>query len=107
MGEIRGSEAMSWLRAVGTGHPGSITTVHANSARGAAEQLALMALMSGSELRRSELAEYISDVVDIFIQLGRQEGNRLVTEIDFSGREEVASRNDAKVRLIEGRRFGS
>ena len=31
MGEVRGAEAISWLRAVGTGHPGSITTVHANS----------------------------------------------------------------------------
>ena len=107
MGEIRGAEAMSWLRAVGTGHPGSITTVHANSTRGASEQLALMALMSGAELRRSELVEYISDVVDIFIQLGRHNGDRLVTEIDFSGRAEIASGTEASVRLIEGRRFGS
>ena len=106
MGEIRGSEAMSWLRAVGTGHPGSITTVHANSTRGAAEQLALMALMSGAELRRSELVEYISDVVDIFIQLGRHEGDRLVTEIDFAGRTEISAA-DAGIRVIEGRRFGS
>ena len=90
MGEIRGAEAMSWLRAVGTGHPGSITTVHANSTRGAAEQLALMALMSGAELRRPELIEYISDVVDIFIQLGRHNGERLVTEIDFAGRADTS-----------------
>lgn len=107
MGEIRGAEAMSWLRAVGTGHPGSITTVHANSARGAAEQLALMALMSGAELRRSELIDYIGDVVDIFIQLGRHEGDRLLTEIDFSGREEIVLGTETSVRVIEGRRFGS
>jgi type IV secretion system protein VirB11 len=85
MGEIRGAEAMSWLRAVGTGHPGSITTVHANSASGIAEQLALMALMSGVELRRSELIEYVHDIVDIFIQLGRRDGARLVSEIVFKG----------------------
>lgn len=85
MGEIRGAEAMSWLRAVGTGHPGSITTVHANSARGISEQLALMALMSGTELRRSELIDYVHDIVDIFIQLGRYEGTRLIAEIQFSG----------------------
>jgi len=90
MGEIRGAEAMSWLRAVGTGHPGSITTVHANSTRGAAEQLALMALMSGTELRRSELVEYIHDVVDIFIQLDRHDGERLVADIDFSGNTETS-----------------
>ena len=76
---------MSWLRAVGTGHPGSITTVHANSASGIAEQLALMALMSGVELRRSELIEYVRDIVDIFIQLGRRDGARLVSEIEFKG----------------------
>ena len=85
MGEIRGAEAMSWLRAVGTGHPGSITTVHANSTRGISEQLALMALMSGVELRRFELIDYIRDIVDIFVQVGRYEGVRLITEIEFSG----------------------
>lgn len=90
MGEIRGAEAMSWLRAVGTGHPGSITTVHANSTRGAAEQLALMALMAGAEFRRAELVEYIGDVVDIFIQLGRHDGTRLVTDIMFSARTETS-----------------
>ena len=105
MGEIRGAEAMSWLRAVGTGHPGSITTVHANSTRGAAEQLALMALMSGAELRRSELVEYIHDVVDIFIQLGRHDGGRLVTEIDFAGRTETSAA-EPSITVVQGRRFG-
>lgn len=89
MGEIRGAEAMSWLRAVGTGHPGSITTVHANSARGISEQLALMALMSGVELRRSELIDYVHDVVDIFIQIGRHGGSRMITEIEFAGGAEA------------------
>jgi type IV secretion system protein VirB11 len=90
MGEIRGAEAMSWLRAVGTGHPGSITTVHANSARGISEQLALMALMSGAELRRSELVGYVHDVVDIFIQIGRHDGARMIAEIEFSGNAETS-----------------
>jgi type IV secretion system protein VirB11 len=85
MGEIRGGEAMSWLRAVGTGHPGSITTVHANSARGISDQLALMALMSGAELRRAELVEYIHDIVDIFVQLGCHDGLRIIAEIEFPG----------------------
>ena len=90
MGEIRGAEAMSWLRAVGTGHPGSITTVHANSTRGISEQMALMALMSGVELHRSELIDYVRDIVDIFIQLGRHEGTRLIAEIEFSGNSEAS-----------------
>ena len=84
MGEIRGSEALSWLRAAGTGHPGSITTVHANSPSGAAEQLALMCMTGGVELRRAELIEYINSVVDIFVQLGRDGGKRAVVELKFS-----------------------
>ena len=71
MGELRGGEALSWLRAVGTGHPGSITTIHANSPEGAIEQLALMALMARTELRRAELVAYVAGVV---VQLGRASG---------------------------------
>ena len=88
MGEVRGPEALSWLRAVGTGHPGSITTVHASSPQGAVEQLALMALMGGTELRRAELVDYIRNTVDVFVQLGRDGGSRLVTCVDFSGLDE-------------------
>ena len=83
MGEIRGVEALSFLRAVNTGHPGSITTVHANSPDGAVEQLALIAGQSGSDLRRSEMLGYIRSVIDVIIQLGRSDGARLVTEIQF------------------------
>ena len=83
MGEIRGVEALSFLRAVNTGHPGSITTVHANSPDGAVEQLALIAGQSGSDLRRSEMIGYIRSVIDVIIQLGRSDGARLVTDIQF------------------------
>lgn len=83
MGEVRGPEALSWLRAVGTGHPGSVTTVHASSPHGAIEQLALMALMGGTELRRAELVDYVRDTVDVFVQLGRDGGTRLVTTVTF------------------------
>ena len=83
MGEVRGPEALSWLRAVGTGHPGSVTTVHASSPQGAIEQLALMAMMGGTELRRAELVDYVRNTVDIFVQLGRDGGTRLVTTVEF------------------------
>lgn len=83
MGEIRGKEALSFLRAVNTGHPGSITTVHASSPGGAIEQLALIAGQAGTTLRRAELVAYIRSVVDIVVQLGRPEGRRLVTDIQF------------------------
>jgi type IV secretion system protein VirB11 len=83
MGEVRGAEAISWLRAVGTGHPGSITTVHANSPDGAIEQLAMMSMLAGTELGRSELVDYVRAIVDVFIQLGHDNGTRLITEIKF------------------------
>ncbi|MDQ3074311.1 MAG: P-type DNA transfer ATPase VirB11 [Pseudomonadota bacterium] len=83
MGEVRGAEAISWLRAVGTGHPGSITTVHANSPEGAIEQLAMMSMLAGTELGRAELIDYVRAIVDVFIQLGQDNGARLITEIKF------------------------
>ncbi|MEO6579634.1 MAG: P-type DNA transfer ATPase VirB11 [Sphingomicrobium sp.] len=83
MGEVRGAEAISWLRAVGTGHPGSITTVHANSPEGAIEQLAMMSISAGTELGRAELVDYIRATVDVFVQLGQEEGTRLVTQVQF------------------------
>ena len=85
MGEIRGVEALSFLRAVNTGHPGSITTVHASSPSGAIEQLALIASQAGSTLRRQELIAYIRSVIDVIVQLGRSEGKRLVTGIQVGG----------------------
>jgi type IV secretion system protein VirB11 len=48
LGELRGPEAFAFLRAVNSGHPGSITTVHADSCEGALNQIALLALTSGA-----------------------------------------------------------
>ena len=78
VGEIRGREALSFLRAVNTGHPGSIS--------GAIEQLAMIAAQTGTELRRDDLVRYIHSVVDIVVQLGRVDGRRLVTDIAFRAR---------------------
>lgn len=94
MGEVRGAEAISWLRAVGTGHPGSITTVHANSPEGAIEQLAMMSMSAGTELGRAELVDYVRATVDVIIQLGIADGQRLVSEIYYSGREPSAAAGD-------------
>ncbi len=83
MGEIRGVEALSYLRAVNTGHPGSISTIHASSPSGAIEQLALIVGQSGSDLRRSETIAYIHSTIDLIVQLGRDAGQRLVTAVQF------------------------
>ncbi|CAN7250463.1 P-type DNA transfer ATPase VirB11 [Phenylobacterium sp. LjRoot225] len=83
LGELRGREAASFLRAVNSGHPGSITTLHADSPEGAVEQLSLMVLQAGLNLGRAEIAAYVRGVVDIFIQLTRSEGRRAVSQIQF------------------------
>lgn len=59
LGEIRGAGAYSFLRAVNTGHHGSITTIHADSPHGAFEQLALVVMQAGLGLRKSEIVDYI------------------------------------------------
>ena len=81
LGELRGSETVSFLRAINTGHPGSFSTVHANSPRGALEQIALMAMQTGIGLTRAETLEYAASVIDIVVQLDRQDGKRGISAI--------------------------
>jgi type IV secretion system protein VirB11 len=81
LGELRGREAASFLRAVNTGHPGSITTLHADSPAGAIEQLSLMVLQAGLNLGRAEIAAYVRQVIDVFVQLTRHGGRRTVSQI--------------------------
>ncbi|NQX94543.1 MAG: Flp pilus assembly complex ATPase component TadA, partial [Erythrobacter sp.] len=52
LGELRGVEAFTFLRAVNTGHPGSMTTIHADTPQRAIEQLSLLVLQAGSKLAR-------------------------------------------------------
>lgn len=81
LGELRGGEAYTFLRAVNTGHPGSLTTLHADSPQGAIEQLALIILQSGRQLRREDIVHYVTSVIDIFVQLERVDGKRRVSQI--------------------------
>ncbi len=82
LGELRGAESVSFLRAINTGHPGSFSTIHANSLRGALDQLALMVMQTGIGLTRSDTIEYAASVIDVIVQLGRDgEGKRGITAI--------------------------
>lgn len=84
LGEIRGAEAYSFLRAINTGHPGSITTVHADSPAGAFEQLALMVMQAGLGLKRDEIIGYIKSVLPIVIQQTKVGGWRGTSAVYFS-----------------------
>ena len=82
LGELRGAESVSFLRAINTGHPGSFSTIHANSLRGALDQLALMVMQTGIGLSRSDTIAYAASVIDVVVQLGRdQDGRRGITAI--------------------------
>lgn len=85
VGELRGAEAFSFLRAVNTGHPGSIATLHADTPALAFEQLALMVMQAGLGMTRDEISSYIRKVIEIVVQLKRGErGRRYVSEIYFN-----------------------
>lgn len=82
LGELRGSESVSFLRAINTGHPGSFSTIHANSLRGSLEQLSLMVMQTGIGLTRSDTIAYAASVIDVIVQLGRDSsGKRGITQI--------------------------
>ncbi|NRA74016.1 MAG: P-type DNA transfer ATPase VirB11 [Rickettsiales bacterium] len=84
VGELRGAEAFGFLRAVNTGHPGSITTIHADSPAMSFEQLKLMVMQAGLGMPPDEVKSYVSSVIDIVIQLKRgDKGVRYVSEIYF------------------------
>ena len=84
LGELRGAESVSFLRAINTGHPGSFSTIHANSLRGAFDQLALMVMQTGIGLSRADTIDYAASVIDVIVQLGRVDGRRTITAIASS-----------------------
>ncbi|MGB7336993.1 MAG: P-type DNA transfer ATPase VirB11 [Salaquimonas sp.] len=81
VGELRGSEAYNFLEAINTGHPGSISTIHADSPQLALERLALMVMQTGVKLTRQDVIEYAKQTIDVIIQVGRREGKRGVLEV--------------------------
>lgn len=83
VGELRGTEAFSFLRAINTGHPGSISTLHADTPAMALEQLKLMVMQAGLGMPPAEVKQYILQVVDIVIQLKRTGKVRHISEIYF------------------------
>lgn len=86
VGELRGAEAFSFLRAINTGHPGSISTLHADTPAMALEQLKLMVMQAGLGMPPEEIRKYILAVVDIVVQLKRGGGGRrYISEVYFKG----------------------
>lgn len=91
VGELRGAEAFSFLRAINTGHPGSIATLHADTPAMALEQLKLMVMQAGLGLPPHEIRNYILNVVDVVVQLKRGgKGRRYISEIYYKDARKYA-----------------
>ncbi|MHB8156817.1 MAG: ATPase, T2SS/T4P/T4SS family [Desulfocucumaceae bacterium] len=76
VGEVRGAEAFDMLQAMNTGHQGSETTGHANSARHCTKRLVNMVQMAGMDIPYDGIVEQISDAVDIFIHVLKDKTGR-------------------------------
>jgi type IV secretion system protein VirB11 len=83
LAELRAEEAFDYLRSVNSGHPGSITSVHATSAELAFEQLVLLVKQSpgGRELARQDIKSLLYLLVDVVIQFGVKRHERFIEEI--------------------------
>ena len=82
VGEARGGEALDMLQAMNTGHDGSLSTLHANTARDALRRLETMVLMSGMDLPLRAIREQISSAIDCIIHLDRMsDGSRRVVQV--------------------------
>ena len=82
VGEVRGAEALDMLQAMNTGHEGSMTTVHANSARDALSRLETMVLMAGFDLPVRAIREQIASALDVIMHVERMpDGRRVVTSV--------------------------
>ena len=89
VGECRGSEALDMLFAMNTGHEGSMTTIHSNSARDALRRIEAMVMLAGSDLPIRTIREYVSSAVQLVVNVQRgQDGKRRIVEmIEVSGME--------------------
>ena len=89
VGEVRGGETLDMLQAMNTGHDGSLTTAHANSARDALARIETMVMMSGMELPVTAIRQECAGALDLIVQQARlRDGSRKITSIcEITGME--------------------
>ena len=106
VGEVRGAEAFDMLQAMNTGHDGSMTTIHANTARDALSRLEQMVAMMGGELPLAVVRQQVAAGIDVVLQLARlPDGTRRVMSVsEITGMEgDVISMQDIYVFRQTGR----
>jgi pilus assembly protein CpaF len=89
VGEVRGEEALDMLQAMNTGHDGSLTTVHANTARDALTRIETMIAMGATNLPERAMRQQISSAIQFVVQQTRlSDGSRKITSIsEITGME--------------------
>ena len=105
VGETRGDEVIDMLQAMNTGHDGSMTTIHANSARDAVARLENMIAMTGVEMPLRAMRSQIASAVNLIVQVKRlQDGSRRMVSItEMAGMEgDVISLQEIFKYEIEG-----
>ncbi|MGB3279131.1 MAG: CpaF family protein [Pseudorhodobacter sp.] len=89
VGEVRGAECFDMLQAMNTGHDGSMTTVHANTARDALGRLEQMVTMLGADIPMRTIRSQIASSIDVIVQLSRHSdgGRRVISISEVNGTE--------------------
>ncbi|MGC2333561.1 MAG: CpaF/VirB11 family protein [Candidatus Acidiferrales bacterium] len=97
LGEIRGGEAFDLLQLLNTGHSGTISTVHANSAAQGLSRFTTCVLQSGVEIPYAAIKANIADSLNMIVQIERRPGVRFVSEVlELCGFQPEADRYDLK-----------
>jgi pilus assembly protein CpaF len=82
VGEVRGAEAFDMLQAMNTGHNGSMSTVHANTARDALARIENMVMMANVSLPSRAIHGQMVSALDLIVQVERmRDGTRRITEL--------------------------
>jgi len=89
VGEVRGGEALDMLQAMNTGHDGSLSTIHANTARDALARLETLVLMAGMDLPERAIREQIASAINVVVHMSRlADGTRKIVNVsEITGME--------------------
>lgn len=100
LSELRGEEAFYFLRAINSGHPGSITTLHADSVSGAFDQIVMMINQGGGSLTDENIRKYLRRVVDVVVQFTKSNGRRYMSEIYFEPTGEIKNNTKDNKNMV-------
>lgn len=95
LSEVTGADAYTFLKAINTGHGGSITTIHAETAELAVERMAQTALEADGKMTYQDMISYVVRSIDVVIHVGKRDGKRGVLEVF------LPSRYDAQTETVD------